>query len=355
MIGLFCGLYYAGIAYELFIGAHRLLSVGLLMVLWTHITKARNVETLLVSIATAIWAISAILEIGSMLRFALVRVSVTPLTTGLLHLKLRMAHPRSIRRGQHIHLKIPRIGLFQRHPFLVLRAPTDPDRAPADTDPTSDTDRINELDILVQRRAGFTNRLWSLYDTPAIIDGPFGCPIDFRQYGAVVMFATGLGIVGHIPYIEAILNDHRHYRNMTRQISVHWVPESEGIPPPPRLWIDWLIVADESRIIQPYMNGFLESDAHEGDKVDTHKGSKADTHNSGKDISNPPPTTVRQYLLDICIYNEDTRKSYGQRNRLRGETGSPRIQEILDETDELNTKVAISGKPAQCGSFKWLT
>ena len=41
----------------------------------------------------------------------------------------------------------------------------------------------------------------------AFIDGPYGVRHDFGEYGTVVMFASGIGIAGHIPYIKDSLAD----------------------------------------------------------------------------------------------------------------------------------------------------
>ncbi|KAF5844351.1 hypothetical protein GGP41_004541 [Bipolaris sorokiniana] len=102
-------------------------------------------------------------------------------------------------------------SILQRHPFMV-------------TDSESDD---HDFQLRIQPRAGFTSRLLTqtLYRTrelSAFIEGPYGQGFDLRDFGTVVLFASGIGIVGHLAYVQKLIRDHQQSRTKTRDLLLIW-------------------------------------------------------------------------------------------------------------------------------------
>lgn len=121
--------------------------------------------------------------------------------------------PWRVKPGQFIFLSIPKLGVFtglRGHPFMISWWEHD--------------QRGLTLSLLVKSRAGFTAELDRHTDKPlqAFIDGPYGVQHDFGEYETVIMFATGIGIAGCIPYIKDLLLGYNSCEVRTRRIRVAW-------------------------------------------------------------------------------------------------------------------------------------
>ena len=219
----------------------------------------------------------------------------------LIDLQLLVAHPQKFQHGQFINLKIPQMQMFGYHPFLVV-----PNK------------KQGELRILAIPGNGSARHLSNIGTrVPAFFDGPFGSPINLRPYGIVVMVATGEGFINLIPYIHAILDDHQHYRNTTRQIDVHWMPEYPVV----------------HNLMGPEMDKLLE--------LDFKGGSGRDRLPSEQTMGNQ----IKQYLLDIYIYGGDRNyDNLSGRNRIHIRIGGPNLNKIVGEKVGKTCKVAYLGK-----------
>jgi NAD(P)H-flavin reductase len=78
--------------------------------------------------------------------------------------------------------------------------------------------------FLVQPHNGFTKRVKRLTTGPwrAVIEGPYGTELDFGSYGTILMFATGFGIAGQLPYIKALFEGCKRGEVVTRRIALFW-------------------------------------------------------------------------------------------------------------------------------------
>lgn len=56
----------------------------------------------------------------------------------------------------------------------------------------------------------------------ALVDGPYGTPPDLAQYGQVVLFATGMGIVAQMPFIKTLSYESQAGHLPTRRVSLIW-------------------------------------------------------------------------------------------------------------------------------------
>jgi len=297
VIGVLCVLFYFNIWYGIFFRSHQILSPALLVGLWFHIRRGRNLSTLLLALASLVWAVSKLCQLVTMIRTSGSTVTVLNDHVGL---RLTMARPKKFLYGQYVFLRFPRIQMFGRHPFLVI--------------PSQDQ-RVTH--VLAVPQNGTTEHLSNIaHRVTAFFDGPFGSGIDFRPYGKVVMVATREGIINLIPYIHAILDDHRRYKNTTRHIIVHWAPENSVV----------------HNLIGPEMDKLLKLDVEEGSTRD------------GLPSEQARGNQIKQYLLDIFVYGSDRHGDFGARNRIHMRCGEPNLDEILRDEVERDCKVAYFGK-----------
>ena len=73
------------------------------------------------------------------------------------------------------------------------------------------------LSVLVQSRAGFTvalsQHMYTVLHT--FIDRPYSALYSFREYGTVIMLASGIGIAGHMLYIKDLIRGYNSYKVQT--------------------------------------------------------------------------------------------------------------------------------------------
>ncbi len=86
------------------------------------------------------------------------------------------------------------------------------------------------ISLLVKSRTGFTGELdrHTNKELRAFIDGPYGIQHKFGEYGTVIMFATGIGIAGHIPYIKDLISGYNNCEVRTRRIILVWQINKES-------------------------------------------------------------------------------------------------------------------------------
>ncbi|KAI9727197.1 MAG: hypothetical protein M1834_008505 [Cirrosporium novae-zelandiae] len=112
----------------------------------------------------------------------------------------------------------------------------------------------NSLQIacLVQCRKGFTARLLRYRDQLplTIIDGPYGVSHDFGSFGTIIMFATGIGIAGHLPYLKELVHGYNNRVVRTRYIILVWQLDKECHQEWVSEWMDEVLQADTDRILK---------------------------------------------------------------------------------------------------------
>ncbi|CAN9290163.1 unnamed protein product [Alternaria alternata] len=131
-----------------------------------------------------------------------------------LQVKVKLPRPWKVRPGQYVYLTMMRPGFFsilQRHPFMVAGSEA----------------QDHDFQLRIQPRAGFTSRLWTrtlggTREFSAFVEGPYGHGFDLQNFGTVVLFASGIGIVGHLAYIQKLVLDYRQSKTKTRDLLVVW-------------------------------------------------------------------------------------------------------------------------------------
>jgi len=128
--------------------------------------------------------------------------------------QVSLPRPWKVKPGQYVYLTMIRPGLFsilQRHPFMVA----------------SWDSKDHDFQLRIQPRTGFTNRLLARAiiggtQLSAFVEGPHGHGFDLQDFGTVVLFASGIGIFGHLAYIQELVHDYRHSKTKTRDFLLIW-------------------------------------------------------------------------------------------------------------------------------------
>lgn len=70
----------------------------------------------------------------------------------------------------------------------------------------------------------------------SLVEGPYGCKTPLDEYGTVLLFATGIGIAGQLPYIKQFLQGFHDWDVKARRIALYWEVKSESklVPAPLR-------------------------------------------------------------------------------------------------------------------------
>ena len=131
----------------------------------------------------------------------------------------------NVRAGQYVYLWVPGaspLSFMQSHPFII-------------TQWNGEGSVSDKITMLLKVRNGFTRHLAECAPRSgmrAVVDGPYGEASCYGQYGTVLLLATGIGIVAHIPHVKEILQGHKDRAVQTRQVMLVWQVDREGKPAP---------------------------------------------------------------------------------------------------------------------------
>ena len=141
------------------------------------------------------------------------------------HVHIQLSRPWKPRAGQYVYLCIPGVSytsFTQSHPFYVSWW-------------YRDAEGNNVMVLIIQKRSGFTgslflhanNDLVHNSEMRAVIEGPYGNELNLESYGTVLLFATGIGIAGQLPYVTQLLEGCHNCEVKTRRIALFWELDSE--------------------------------------------------------------------------------------------------------------------------------
>jgi predicted ferric reductase len=205
--------------YEIFRIIHFGCSTSICILLWLHVPKENKIGRVQVIMGTCMWVATYIHRNGLLVyrNFSVSKPSTSILVENVhnsLQVKVKLPRPWKVKPGQYVYLTMMRPGFFsilQRHPFMVA------DKESEDHD----------FQLRIQPRAGFTNRLLArtlggTTELRAFIEGPYGHGFDLRDFGTVVLFASGIGIIGHLAYVQKLVRDYRQAKTKTRDLLLVW-------------------------------------------------------------------------------------------------------------------------------------
>lgn len=155
-----------------------------------------------------------------------------------MRITLRLARPWTVRPGQHMYLYIPSVGLWTSHPFSV--AWSEPEQALSKekglvmTRQDLTAAQKETISLLVRRRTGFTDTLYKKAEKGvggqisvfALAEGPYGGLHNLDSYGTVMLFAGGVGITHHVPFIRHLVQGYADGMVAARRVTLVWTIQS---------------------------------------------------------------------------------------------------------------------------------
>jgi len=223
--------------YEWFLNSHLMLAAVLLIAIWRHVPANKSAELYLL-IGVGLWTIATVVHwavfiftnvvFGKPLPTAIARrlvdgdipnQALVDRSYNVMQVDVTVPRPWRVKAGQSVFLSLPKLGVFtglRGHPFMISWWERDSNGL--------------TISLLVESRAGFTAKLDGHRNEilRAYIDGPFGLRHNFGEYGTVVMFATGIGIAGHLLYIRDLIRGYNECEVKTHRIRLAWAIEEES-------------------------------------------------------------------------------------------------------------------------------
>lgn len=260
--------------YETFLAGHIVAAVIAVMGVYYHLKlKPELVEYLkYILIVIAIWSYERIFRIFRLIyrniawkKCTKIRVEILP--ADAVRVTISIPRPWNFRAGQHLYLYVPRVGMWQSHPFTIVWGAThkvpkylvDRDEDEKIAFHKEDLAEVDEttLSLLIAKRTGFTEKLYNFVDNCpertvkmfAMVEGPYGKFILRRpeparltcgkgkidtlgSYGTVLLVAGGVGITHPVPFIRDLVAGYADGIVATRRVVLVWVIQSQGPLPP---------------------------------------------------------------------------------------------------------------------------
>ncbi|KAL8673862.1 MAG: hypothetical protein Q9168_001727 [Polycauliona sp. 1 TL-2023] len=222
------------ISYELFLRTHQALSAGLVYAVWIHVKSisAKGPILYLYALTGALLLTSVFEAISIIFRNFAFR---QPYSSALIYSKqqvvridLSVPRPWKVEAGQYINLWIPAASIrslltMQSHPLMIV---------------SWSEGQYLDLQLVVSPQQGLTQVFRSIAENNdstavsnrylAFFSGPHGTSEPMGEYGTVLLFASGLGIVAQLPYIKQLLHDGAECRTRTKRIHLIWQLQEPG-------------------------------------------------------------------------------------------------------------------------------
>ncbi|KAI9853593.1 MAG: hypothetical protein M1824_001086 [Vezdaea acicularis] len=208
--------------YEVFLKLHLLLSLILVVGIWLHLGQKETLSSLCLLIGSSLWLFSSIIQT---LLFIYRNIGSGPPSKlkvqqegNLLKVEVTLKRPWDVKPGQYVYLTVPSngyLGILQAHPYYIAWWGT--------------KNRNNTITLLIQTRTGFSKYLNLIgQNTSAILQGPWGHTENLHDYDKVLMFASGIGLAVHLPYIRYLLELHNEVKSRVRRLTVVWLIEESS-------------------------------------------------------------------------------------------------------------------------------
>ncbi|KAK1973402.1 hypothetical protein LZ30DRAFT_641862, partial [Colletotrichum cereale] len=209
--------------YELCLRTHQALAALAAVGVALHLLSFASQFLLWVYIYLAVTALATLMQ-GCLMAFRNKAMGQTlgrayiDHVTGTVQVSIKLSRPLKFEAGQYLLLWIPRVRLFECHPFVV----------------TSWAEAEQSIvDLFIKPQRGFTSSLvryshGRVVPRLALISGPHGVSVPVWDYEAVLMVATDHGISAQTPYLKKLVYGYNHCRGRTRQIHLIWQVSNLG-------------------------------------------------------------------------------------------------------------------------------
>jgi predicted ferric reductase len=247
--------------YETFLHLHFAIAAVSMGFLWVHL-NGLAAQTYLLA-AVILWALERATRLLIILYRNCGRESTTATIEAMpgdaMRITLRVARPWTFRPGQHIYLYIPSVGWWTSHPFSVGWSDSEDNISDEKSLPMNSQDLINgpqkeTISLLVRRRTGMTDKLFqraNSMSTPltvrAFAEGPYGNIHTMDSYGTVMLFAGGVGITHHVPFVRHLVAGFADGTVAARRVTLVWIIQSPEHLEWIRPWMTKILAMDRRR------------------------------------------------------------------------------------------------------------
>ena len=257
--------------YETFLTLHQLLAFFALLGIYIHLEIPQLPALPYIQLAVRLWIVERAIRFGRIIYLnharnaATTKVVITALRGEASRLTFQLPRHVTIRPGSHVYVYLPKISLWQSHPFSV--AWTNEDSEPMtglasrpETPITPKTPNSLErqlvisgyqaskaptnLSLICAARSGFTRKIYDMarksesgsVDMTAYIEGPYAGHDTLGSYGTVFMFCGGAGVTHNLVQVRHLLACAHAKTVATRKIVFVWtVRDAEAFA-----WVrDW--------------------------------------------------------------------------------------------------------------------
>jgi predicted ferric reductase len=240
-------------AYETFVRMHQILAIAVVAGVLVHRPgNIFQIPNLYLFIAACLWVILRLLRVLIILvRNDQTRATIWSLPDAF-QVHVRVGRPWAYRAGQYVYLRL-RKGIaarMQSHPYFVSWWYVDEDGR-------------DVVVLIIGRQKGFSNGLGDhsndnliltkkddgghfipakdedgrlllasdaiklVASVKADIEGPYGQAVELAAYGTVLLFASGTGIAGVLPFIRQLLVGYHNRDAKVRKLALFWEIKSD--------------------------------------------------------------------------------------------------------------------------------
>ncbi|KAJ5758803.1 hypothetical protein N7520_005959 [Penicillium odoratum] len=250
--------------YETFVHLHFALAAVFMGFLWVHLNGMASQNYLLAAII--LWALERatrlFIIIYRNLGYSSTTATIEAMPGDAMRITLRLARPWKFHPGQHIYLYIPAVGWWTSHPFSVGWSETEDTMSDEKSLPLPITQQDllgapqqTTLSLLVRRRTGMTDKLFqraanamgSRITLRAFAEGPYGNIHSMDSYGTVMLFAGGVGITHHVPFVRHLVAGFADGTVATRRVTLVWIIQSPEHLEWIRPWMTSILAMDRRR------------------------------------------------------------------------------------------------------------
>ena len=258
--------------YETFLTTHQIMAFFAMFGVYMHIEIPKLPALPYIQLAVALWIAERFLRFARILylnharKTGMTQLAITALPGEASRLTFQLPRAITIRPGSHVYVYLPKVSLWQSHPFSVAWVNTDSEPATGLTSrpntphtpktpnslerqldhPVKPASKIpTSLSLICVARSGMTRKIYDLasasssgsVEMTAYVEGPYAGHDSLASYGTVFLYAAGGGITHHLVQIRHLLACAHAKTVATRKIVLVWsVRDAEAFA-----WVrDWM-------------------------------------------------------------------------------------------------------------------
>lgn len=200
--------------YEIFVAQHIISYIGFIIAVIIHIQPYPKTIWVYTYITCGIILLDWLIRIPFFLR-GISKARLYKASNDITLVTIIAPHMSSWKPGQFIRLSIPKIGIFQFHPFTIANLPN----------------AEHELKLVCKRKDGFTKKLLEYAENSAnknlvsFVDGPYGDLSKLQIYENLVIVIGGSAISFGLPFFLEFASDLKLASN-TKRINLIWIEKN---------------------------------------------------------------------------------------------------------------------------------